>query len=486
MCGPREHSQPITFFPFLCLACSLLCGIANAAPSITLSKHSGPPTSGILVSGRGFEPNVGVDISFDTKDEALVVTDGKGEFDNAKAYAPRSARPGEHWVTALERNNDECAQRQFLVQTDWPMFGFDDHHSGMNPYENTLGSKNVGNLAVRWATSIGGGGPPPVIYKGLAYSVGNGNSYQGDGALYAVNAATGVPLWTYSVGVQLSSSPAVVGGTVYFASNDGYQSYVYVLNATTGALNWKYGFYGGSSSPVVVDGSVYVGSEDDSVYSLDARKGTLNWKFKTDYIVESSPAVANGVVYVGSWDTNLYALEAKTGALLWKYTTEGEINSSPAVAGGVVYFGADYPDNSVYALDAATGLLLWRYVTGASVDSSPSVADGVVYVGSNDSNFYALNTSNGSLLWVRHYPPGYGVPGGPAAVANGVVYVSVITPDFLIWRLEALDAQTGTRLWNYSNGSTFSSTVVANGLLYVNSPSEGNKGTLYAFGVGGK
>src|SRR5580700_2008554 len=116
--------RPIYFLTFLSIACLLFTAIARAAPSITLSKKSGPPTSGILVSGRGFEPNVGVDIYFDTKDEALVITNGKGEFNNAKAYAPRSARPGQHWLTALERNNDKGDQKPFLVQTDWNQFHF--------------------------------------------------------------------------------------------------------------------------------------------------------------------------------------------------------------------------------------------------------------------------------------------------------------------------------------------------------------------------
>jgi hypothetical protein len=88
----------------------LLCGIASAAPSITLSKKSGPPTSKILVSGRGFKSHAGVDIFFDTKDKALVVTNGKGEFHDAKIHAPRSAHPGEHRVTALERNNTCCTK----------------------------------------------------------------------------------------------------------------------------------------------------------------------------------------------------------------------------------------------------------------------------------------------------------------------------------------------------------------------------------------
>src|ERR1700686_2037004 len=103
MLSPQERSQPINWCAFLFITCLLFSGLSSASPSIHLAKRTGPPTSGILVSGRGFGPNVGVDIFFDTKDEALVVTDGKGEFDDAGIFAPRSAHPGQHWVTALER-----------------------------------------------------------------------------------------------------------------------------------------------------------------------------------------------------------------------------------------------------------------------------------------------------------------------------------------------------------------------------------------------
>ena len=78
MSSPREHCQPTAFSSFVVLALLLSSVIASAAPSIALSKRSGPPTSRIQVSGSGFEPNVGVDIFFDTKDKALVVTNGMG------------------------------------------------------------------------------------------------------------------------------------------------------------------------------------------------------------------------------------------------------------------------------------------------------------------------------------------------------------------------------------------------------------------------
>src|SRR5579864_8734166 len=171
MLTPRERSQPIAISVFLPVACLLLCGIASAAPSINLSKKSGPPTSKILVSGRGFEPNVGVDIFFDTRDKALVVTNEKGDFHDAGIYAPPSARPGEHWVTALERNNDKGAQKPFLVQTDWSQFRFSPEHHAANPFENVLDPHTVGGLGVKWIynTQNRYAWGSPIVVAGMAY-----------------------------------------------------------------------------------------------------------------------------------------------------------------------------------------------------------------------------------------------------------------------------------------------------------------------------
>jgi len=364
----------------------LLCGIASAAPSITLSKKTGPPTSRILVSGRGFEPNVGVDIYFDTKDEALVVTNGQGEFDKAKIQAPRSARPGQHWVTALERNNDKGAQRPFLVQTDWTEFHRQDMMR-LNPHENVLNPKTVGNLELKWSYKTGSYVfSSPAVANGVVYV-----SSENNGNVYALNASTGHKLWSYTTGGFVDSSPAVANGVVYVGSAD---SNVYALKASTGHKLWSYatGYYV-ASSPAVANGMVYVGSDDSNVYALNAKTGALLWSYNTESYVDSSPAVANGVVYVGSEDSNVYALNAKTGAKLWSYATGDEVTASAAVANGAVYVGSD--DDNVYALNASTGALLWSYTTGGGVESSPAVANGVVYVGSWDDNVYSFGLPNG-------------------------------------------------------------------------------------------
>jgi hypothetical protein len=72
------------------------------------------------------------------------------------------------------------------------------------------------------------------------------------------------------------------------------------------------------------------------------------WQYETDGQVRSSPAVVDGTVYVASDDNSVYALDAGTGRVRWQYETDGGVWSSPAVVDGTVYVGSR--DNSVYAL----------------------------------------------------------------------------------------------------------------------------------------
>ncbi|MEV7445699.1 serine/threonine-protein kinase, partial [Streptomyces sp. NPDC091204] len=245
-------------------------------------------------------------------------------------------------------------------------------------------------------------------------------------------------LWAHTTGNHVSSSPAVVDGTVYIGSED---KKVYALDAATGTPRWTYATgrrWGNllpnlwtASSPAVVDGIVYIGSNDKKVFALDAATGTPHWTYTTGGGVYSSPAVVDGIVYIGSSDRKVYALDAATGTPHWTYTTGGSVYSaSPAVMDGIVYIGSS--DRKVYALDAATGTPHWTYTTGGGVSSSPAVVNGIVYVGSNDRKVYALDASTGTPHWA--HTTGGGVSSSPAVV-NGIVYVG--SNDRKVYALDA-------------------------------------------------
>ena len=211
----RTSSGLFVPYTFLLAACLLLSGIASAAPSITLSKKSGPPTSRILVSGSGFEPNVGVDIFFDTKDKALVVTNGRGEFHDATIYAPRSAHPGEHWVTALERNNDKGAQKPFLVRTNRNQFHFSPDLDGLNPYENVLSPHTASALGLKWSfpTHYYVYSPPAVV-RGVVYIA-------SVDAVHALDATTGTELCVFPTNGRVLDPAAVSNGRVFVGAELG-------------------------------------------------------------------------------------------------------------------------------------------------------------------------------------------------------------------------------------------------------------------------
>ena len=98
-------------------------------------------------------------------------------------------------------------------------------------------------------------------------------------------------LWSFDAGGDVESSPAVVGGKVYFGSGDGS---VYAVDVQTGDVEWRFRTDGEIySSPAVVDGLVLIGSEDGNLYALDAASGDERWRFETGDMIVASPAVVD-------------------------------------------------------------------------------------------------------------------------------------------------------------------------------------------------
>ena len=63
-----------------------------------------------------------------------------------------------------------------------------------------------------------------------------------------------------------------------------------------------------SSPSVGSDGTVYVGSDDNTLWAI-APNGTVLFTYKTGQDVTTSPAIgADGALFFGSEDGNVYAL----------------------------------------------------------------------------------------------------------------------------------------------------------------------------------
>lgn len=224
----------------------------------------------------------------------------------------------------------------------------------------------------------------------------------GDGALYALDLATGRTRWKAETKGRIRSTPAVSGDQVVVGSFDGH---VYSFDRTTGKEKWSFATEGVNfasdtfgydrksiqSSPAIAGDVVLAGARDGFFYGIDLATGKERWRVdhKISW-VNCSPAVSDGLAFIGSSDAQfLQAVDVKTGAQRWRADTLGVIWASPSVAGGVVY--TPTTRGPLYAFDKNTGKELWRVRFTGGTYSSPTIDGNRLYIGNDDGSVYALD-----------------------------------------------------------------------------------------------
>ncbi len=237
-------------------------------------------------------------------------------------------------------------------------------------------------LADYWTSS-------PMLYGGRLYIGG------GDGAVHALDARTGKPLWTYQTKGRVRATPATDGERVYAGSFDGV---MYALDINTGALAWSFKTQGNDvfpvghiqSSPAVADGKVIFGSRDFRLYALDARTGKEAWKLQHEgsWII-SSPAVSGEAVCIGGSDTQMeQCLDIRTGKELWRTGIRNNIFSSAAIAGERLYTGSFM--GGAVAFRMSDGQIVGFNIADGRSNSSPWIDNGVLFIGSDNGSVYAF------------------------------------------------------------------------------------------------
>ena len=213
-------------------------------------------------------------------------------------------------------------------------------------------------------------------------------------------------------------------------------------------LKWAFTYPGAQrarSQPTIGMGTLFVGSQDGTVYALDAKSGCVRWTFRASVEVRTpivlshadTPAMRGKppMAFFGDVTGRAYALDARTGRLLWKVALDD--HPTATITGAPVYYNnrlyvpvssleeaatmAGYEcctfRGSVVALDAMTGEQAWKRYTidkapelagttktgtrifapsGAGIWNSPTIdrKRGVLYVGTG--NNYSSPTSEGS------------------------------------------------------------------------------------------
>ncbi len=147
---------------------------------------------------------------------------------------------------------------------------------------------------IRWQKAVLAGVSSPAIHGGTLFVAGGSGSFGGPGLLTALNATTGATLWTFVPNGVVESSVTFADGLLLFSTNVA-NGTVYAVSAATGKEVWSYTPAPAQyilGSPVAADGMVFAPSDNGHVYAFAANPGPL-LNLTTD--ISGNLTVGNGV-----------------------------------------------------------------------------------------------------------------------------------------------------------------------------------------------
>src|SRR5262249_29429232 len=148
------------------------------------------------------------------------------------------------------------------------------------------------------------------------------------GAVVAID-AKGKVAWTRKVG-SVFSSAALAGDRVLCGSDEGA---LHALDAATGAVSWAASLGAKVRATPTVSGDVaVVGAFDGRVAAVRVADGTEAWTAALGHGIYSSACVAGDTVVLGCHEGHLHGLDLRTGVVRFQATTRGPVISAPAAA----------------------------------------------------------------------------------------------------------------------------------------------------------
>jgi glucose dehydrogenase len=323
--------------------------------------------------------------------------------------------------------------------------------------------------------------------------------------LWALNAATGAPEWSWDEVQNLWGNPAVnSGGGLWDPPSFDSQGNLYIGVANPGPIGqtgWPHGYPWGTSRP---GPDLYT----DSIVKLSPR-GKLLWYYQLtphdlyDWDLQNSPVLttANGqaVVIDGGKAGLLIELSAQTGKLLWKlpvgvhtgHETDGQLTEyatpashiplpatfslEPGVYGGIE---SQLATNGSTTFAAVNNLAVPMSVTGVTESSKAFEAA----IPKATGEMIAVSQDSGKIEWDDKLPSS---PYGAATVTNNVVFTTTYNGD-----LYAFNAATGAILLKTPLSAGTNAPVTIDGDYVIagaaNTLSSGQQALIIAYKLGAK
>lgn len=263
----------------------------------------------------------------------------------------------------------------------------------------TIAALDISNGKVIWQKDLGiNVQVPPVVNEGIVYAstafVGPElkPDVNGRAKLFALDAKTGKEIWVFESDNYILQTPAVNGDALYLGGNfydpipidEGGHTRLYALDLATGSPLWNYESEDGFPKRLyATDETLVFVAYQDFMNGVDIATGELRWRYDTGNWTPSFLG-AGDVIYFSSANTQVFAVNADTGESVWQFDipagTFNYLLDTPILLDGNLYFLTQQGD--FFALDASNGQLLWQAATEVSAArTSPAIGNGWLVIG---------------------------------------------------------------------------------------------------------
>lgn len=132
----------------------------------------------------------------------------------------------------------------------------------------------------------------------------------------ATGAIGGVKTWGFGTGGAITRRPVLIGDVVGSVSQSGA---VVFLDAATGGLQGRNSIYKGVEVDPVSDGTtMFIASDDQSVYGFSPYGGSMLWQYRTPHPLRVQPTAHAGRLYCAIPGEGLVAFDGPSGNVLWR------------------------------------------------------------------------------------------------------------------------------------------------------------------------
>jgi outer membrane protein assembly factor BamB/orotate phosphoribosyltransferase len=302
----------------------------------------------------------------------------------------------------------------------------DDTRLYVGSDRGTMWALNQKDGTVAWSHDVGRHPRGKGIFSSPA--VWNNTVYFGayDGNVYALDAATGKKKWISFEADWVGSSPALAPdlGLLFIGLEFGLwrkRGGIIALDLETGKKKWWFPLMPcyTHSSPLYIKEKkqVVIGSNDGSVYLFDATTGALIWKYSTGepsvnelntgfsaYDIKESCAYDPKCDFIvcGTMKGELHVIERATGTLRHIHRGEFGFVATPLIYKNTVI--ASNLDKHVYCYDLDTGKEQWRWFANARIFCAPTLIEGTIVVGTNAGELAYLDPQTGALRSAHLFP----------------------------------------------------------------------------------